>query len=493
MPLFLARCGVMLDSSKKPLEAEKLFIVNSSCPQQVGFFAYWSQKKKTKMEEPKQGSLTLCCFPIHMKTELKKEISSEHCFLLCGEAKSERRLAKGDQAFFSLSNGLTLVDEGVDIDYTPVEFTEDFVFRSEHLARFEGPTIEFFKREDEKEEREKLCSMLLHPVAPFENRSPLNSREKFQSQNQRSVCEPSTSEESSIEESAEIKELRKATVTLMMEIWCKEHIGTCWYDLGAYLKIPESELDNIQSDHVRSCDKGLALLRSWRTKKGNSATVGRLLDALISIKKKEIAENLLDVLRKKKRRESQQKDDGTEEHQEQCSSPVEDIVRKEKRREIQQKGDGSEERQELCSSPVEEDETRKRQTRERGGSPDTTPSTSEEVNASETRDLGKTQRRSRTRSGKRKSDAELKRVARLEKVRKDNLLKLKSRAGKPPRRQQNTRRNEPSDTRHRLLMELTELKELIERIYTAESEKSERMEKMTEKVREMKEDFLGAS
>lgn len=86
----------------------------------------------------------------------------------------------------------------------------------------------------------------------------------------------------------------------MMEIWCKEHIGTCWYDLGAYLKIPESELDNIQSDHVRSCDKGLALLRSWRTKKGNSATVGRLLDALISIKKKKIAENLLDVLRKKK-------------------------------------------------------------------------------------------------------------------------------------------------------------------------------------------------
>lgn len=108
---------MILDSSTEPLDAEKLFIVDSSCPQQVGFFAFWCQKEKQQRQDLKQGSLTLFCYPLHMKTELTKKLSSEHGVLLYGEGESARKLAKGDQAHFSLSNGLTLVD----IDYTPVE------------------------------------------------------------------------------------------------------------------------------------------------------------------------------------------------------------------------------------------------------------------------------------------------------------------------------------------------------------------------------------
>ena len=111
----------MLNSSTKLLNAEEPFNVDSSCPQQVGFFAFWCpENEKEPRQDPKRGLLTLQCFPLHMKTELTKEISSEHGVLLYGEAKLERQLAKGDQALFSLSNGLTPVDEGIDINYTPV-------------------------------------------------------------------------------------------------------------------------------------------------------------------------------------------------------------------------------------------------------------------------------------------------------------------------------------------------------------------------------------
>lgn len=111
----------MLNSSTKHLKPEELFIVDSSCPQHVGFFALWCpENEKEPRQDPKRGILTLHCFPLHMKTELAKEISSERGVLLYGEAKSARQLAKGDQALFSLSNGLTPVDEGIDINYTPV-------------------------------------------------------------------------------------------------------------------------------------------------------------------------------------------------------------------------------------------------------------------------------------------------------------------------------------------------------------------------------------
>lgn len=113
----ITRCLVVLDSSTESPDAEELFIVDSSCPQHVGFLAFWcSEKEKQPRQDTKQGLLTLCCFPLHMKTEATKEISSEHGFPLYGEAKSARKLARGDQALFSLSNGLTSVDERIDRD-----------------------------------------------------------------------------------------------------------------------------------------------------------------------------------------------------------------------------------------------------------------------------------------------------------------------------------------------------------------------------------------
>ena len=116
--LFLARYGAILNSSEKPTDGGERFIADISRPQEVGFLAFLC-KQEENLEEK---LLILCCFPLHMKSELKRNISSEHRFvLLYGEAKSQKPLTKEDEAFVSLSDGLTLVDTGLELENTPVK------------------------------------------------------------------------------------------------------------------------------------------------------------------------------------------------------------------------------------------------------------------------------------------------------------------------------------------------------------------------------------
>ena len=49
-------------------------------------------------------------------------------------------------------------------------FTGDFDFQSRFSVRFNPPTIELFKNGKDKEGREELCSLRLHPVEPFKVR-----------------------------------------------------------------------------------------------------------------------------------------------------------------------------------------------------------------------------------------------------------------------------------------------------------------------------------
>ena len=47
-------------------------------------------------------------------------------------------------------------------------FTGDFDnFKFCFSVRFDAPTIELFKNKKDKEGRERLCSLQLHPVEPF--------------------------------------------------------------------------------------------------------------------------------------------------------------------------------------------------------------------------------------------------------------------------------------------------------------------------------------
>lgn len=197
--------------------------------------------------------------------------------------------------------------------------------------------------------------------------------------------------------------------------------------------------------------------------KGDNATVELLESVLIKIGMTRIAQKLLDIVRKEKEGESEPNRDGSEEQQETCSSPVEgDTV----------------------------GEAGQRQTRERGGSPETTPSTSEEVNASRTQSMEQGERRDETGSEQRKLN-ELRES--LEKVKEMNqvVTRLKSTVDAFPRRQLNTGRNELFDTTNSVLREVASLQEAIR--CRARNENLEGLRELMEKVRKAKQDFLGAS
>ena len=45
-------------------------------------------------------------------------------------------------------------------------FTGD-IFKGSFSVRFDEPTVDFFKMVNDREGRERLCSLRLHPVEPF--------------------------------------------------------------------------------------------------------------------------------------------------------------------------------------------------------------------------------------------------------------------------------------------------------------------------------------
>ena len=92
----------------------------------------------------------------------------------------------------------------------------------------------------------------------------------------------------------EYAELRKKVFTLEQQtLPIKDHIGTCWQDLGIQLGLRDAKLNNIMDDYRFNHEKASAVLRMWMDEKGNDATFGVLSDALVNIGKKRIADILL--------------------------------------------------------------------------------------------------------------------------------------------------------------------------------------------------------
>ncbi|XP_022786091.1 uncharacterized protein LOC111326374 isoform X2 [Stylophora pistillata] len=96
-----------------------------------------------------------------------------------------------------------------------------------------------------------------------------------------------------------LAQFKKKVVTLLQCMSIQEEAGECWMHLGANLKIPDSELSNIGADHQRNAEKGLAVLQSWRNRKGRDATVGCLYDAFKAAGKKKSAEKVLELCKPK--------------------------------------------------------------------------------------------------------------------------------------------------------------------------------------------------
>ena len=72
-----------------------------------------------------------------------------------------------------------------------------------------------------------------------------------------------------------------------------DDVGTCWNDLGVMLNLPVATVRNVDADFRLSREKAREILRIWKERKGDAATVGSLEGALVALQKKAIAQSLI--------------------------------------------------------------------------------------------------------------------------------------------------------------------------------------------------------
>ena len=71
-----------------------------------------------------------------------------------------------------------------------------------------------------------------------------------------------------------------------------EELGPSWRDLGRALNIREAPLSNVHEENKHNKDKCCAVITIWQRALGKEATKGRFVDALLAIRRKDIAEKL---------------------------------------------------------------------------------------------------------------------------------------------------------------------------------------------------------
>ena len=86
---------------------------------------------------------------------------------------------------------------------------------------------------------------------------------------------------------------RTSVVTELQLSDISDDVGTCWRELGRKLNISAAVVRNLDKDYLSNREKANALLLMWKQREGRSAAAGRLADALLSIGRKSIAENLV--------------------------------------------------------------------------------------------------------------------------------------------------------------------------------------------------------
>ena len=71
-----------------------------------------------------------------------------------------------------------------------------------------------------------------------------------------------------------------------------EELGPSWRDLARALNIREAPLSNVDEENKHIKDKCYAVITIWQRALGKEATKGRFVDALLAIRRKDIAEKL---------------------------------------------------------------------------------------------------------------------------------------------------------------------------------------------------------
>lgn len=73
-----------------------------------------------------------------------------------------------------------------------------------------------------------------------------------------------------------------------------EEVGKHWKKLGSALGLSSGFLNNTEADHSGDCcERVQKVLEKWQQEKGSGATMEALKNALVSIKRTDVAEKLL--------------------------------------------------------------------------------------------------------------------------------------------------------------------------------------------------------
>ena len=71
-----------------------------------------------------------------------------------------------------------------------------------------------------------------------------------------------------------------------------EELSTSWKMLGRRLGVPEGALTNIDAEHRRVVEKGMAMFGEWKQRKVNGATVKALREALEKLGRRDLSEKV---------------------------------------------------------------------------------------------------------------------------------------------------------------------------------------------------------
>ena len=83
---------------------------------------------------------------------------------------------------------------------------------------------------------------------------------------------------------------RQVSDTLLHDL--VEDLSTSWKMLGRRLGIPEGAITNIDMEHRRVVEKGMAMFAEWKRRRGEGATVGVLREALDKTGRRDLSERV---------------------------------------------------------------------------------------------------------------------------------------------------------------------------------------------------------
>ncbi|XP_073230003.1 uncharacterized protein [Porites lutea] len=87
---------------------------------------------------------------------------------------------------------------------------------------------------------------------------------------------------------------RQVSETLLHDL--VEDLSTSWKMLGRRLGIPEGAITNIDMEHRRVVEKGMAMFAEWKRRRGEGATVGVLREALDKTGRRDLSERVRDIV-----------------------------------------------------------------------------------------------------------------------------------------------------------------------------------------------------